>query len=174
MFVDPDRAAGVFGVLGTSFAVLLAFVIFVALESYGNARETAGVEAVAVTQLYRTTALLAEPGRGELRDELVCYARAIIVDEWRTMREGRESAVVQGWVDALAATTAALSPRNARETVAYEQWFTQDAERRAGRRGAHRRGRAVRAAAALAGARARRGPGDRLASGRSRCAGPCC
>lgn len=74
VFADSDRAAGVFGVLGTAFAVLLAFVIFVALESYGNAKERAGEEAVAVTQLHTTTALLPQRAGGELRDDLVCYA----------------------------------------------------------------------------------------------------
>jgi fructose-specific phosphotransferase system IIC component len=33
-FTDASRAAGIFGVLGTMFAVVLAFVIFLALESY--------------------------------------------------------------------------------------------------------------------------------------------
>jgi hypothetical protein len=53
-FTDSDRAAGVFGVTGTAFAVLLAFVIFLAFASYDRAREKASVEAVAVTQLFRT------------------------------------------------------------------------------------------------------------------------
>ena len=35
----PGR--GVFGVVGTAFAVLLAFVIFLAFESYTNAKEEA-------------------------------------------------------------------------------------------------------------------------------------
>ncbi len=41
-FADSNRAAGVFCVLGTSFAVVLAFVIFLGFESYGKARNEAG------------------------------------------------------------------------------------------------------------------------------------
>ena len=41
VFTDSDRAAGIFGVLGTSFAVLLAFVIFLAFDSYAFAKESA-------------------------------------------------------------------------------------------------------------------------------------
>ena len=33
-FNDGDRAAGIFGVLATGFAVLLGFVVFLAFESY--------------------------------------------------------------------------------------------------------------------------------------------
>jgi hypothetical protein len=65
-FTDSDRAAGVFGVLGTSFAVLLAFVIFLAFESFGNAREKAGQEAVAVAELFQTAQLFAPRQRRQL------------------------------------------------------------------------------------------------------------
>ncbi len=37
-FEDGDRAAGVFGVLSTGFAVLLGFVVFLAFESYDTSR----------------------------------------------------------------------------------------------------------------------------------------
>ena len=41
-FEDGDRAAGVFGVLATGFAVLLGFVVFLAFESYDTSRSGAG------------------------------------------------------------------------------------------------------------------------------------
>ena len=42
-FNDGDRAAGVFGVLATGFAVLLGFVVFLAFSSYDAARAGAVV-----------------------------------------------------------------------------------------------------------------------------------
>src|SRR6266508_3052911 len=72
-FTDSDRAAGVFGVVGTGFAVLLAFVIFLSFESYDRAREAATVEAVAVSQMFRTAALFSPGPRRRVRGELVCY-----------------------------------------------------------------------------------------------------
>lgn len=134
-FSDSDRAAGVFGVLGTAFAVLSAFVILLALEGYGSAKETAGKEAVAVTQLHRTAALLPEPARSTLTGDLVCYARSVVEDEWRIMGSGGESTRVQHWLDAMNAAIAASPPRTAAQTVAVEQWFDRDSERREGRRG---------------------------------------
>jgi Protein of unknown function (DUF4239) len=134
-FDDTARAAGVFTVLGTVVAVLLAFVIFLALETYSTAKEAAGQEAVATTQMYRTAALLPDPGGSTLRGDLVCYARAVVDDEWRTMRDGRESLIVHGWLDSMASTLSSISPANDREATAYDEWFAQDAQRREGRRG---------------------------------------
>ncbi len=57
VFTDSDRAAAIFGVLGTSFAVLLAFVIFLAFDSYGHAKDSASIEAISVQELYRNAQL---------------------------------------------------------------------------------------------------------------------
>jgi Protein of unknown function (DUF4239) len=134
-FADSTRGTGVFSVLARGVAVLLAFVIFLALQTFRTAKEDAGEEAVATTQLYRTTALLPDPGASELRGDLVCYARAVIEDEWRTMSAGDESSTVQGWLDRMTSTIASTSPENQREATAYAEWFDQDAQRREGRRG---------------------------------------
>jgi hypothetical protein len=91
LFTDSNWAAAAFGVLGTSFAVLLAFVIFLAFESYANAKERSSAEAVAVTELYRDAKLFSDPTGSEVRGQLICYARAVIHDEWPAMREQRTS-----------------------------------------------------------------------------------
>ena len=46
------------------------------MQSYSTARQAAAQEAVAVTQLFRTTALLPEPASDALRGALACYGRA--------------------------------------------------------------------------------------------------
>jgi hypothetical protein len=134
-FADSDRAAGVFAVAGTSFAVLLAFVIFLSFESYDRAREAASVEAVASSQMFRTAALFAPAGRRKVRGELVCYARAVVNDEWKTMRDGHESPRVDAWLARLEGTIDALPLHGDKQHIAYEHWFDQAAERREGRRG---------------------------------------
>ena len=54
-FDDGDRAAGVFGVLATGFALLLGFVIFLAFAKYDGSRAGAEAEALAVIQLFETS-----------------------------------------------------------------------------------------------------------------------
>ena len=62
-FHDGDRAAGVFGVLATGFAVLLGFVVFLAFTSYDAARAGAEAEAVDGRPAGRDGAVL-PAGRG--------------------------------------------------------------------------------------------------------------
>jgi len=134
-FTDSDRAAGVFGVTGTGFAVLLAFVIFLSFSSYDRARDKASIEAVAITQLFRTARLFSPDTRRRLHGELICYARAVVYDEWKTMRDERESSVVDGWLAQIEQTVDGIQLQSDKQRVAYDHWFQQAAERREGRRG---------------------------------------
>jgi hypothetical protein len=51
-FNDGDRAAGVFGVLATGFAVLLGLVVVLAFTSYDDSRTGAETEAITLAQQY--------------------------------------------------------------------------------------------------------------------------
>ena len=131
---DPVPATGVFGVLGVAFAVLLAFVLFLAFESYNRAHEGASREAVAVTQLFRDARLFPQPQRDELRGELECYAKAVVSAEWPAMSHGDESPLVADWIATIESTVDSLPVDNARGQVALGHWLDQQSERRDGRR----------------------------------------
>jgi hypothetical protein len=131
---DPVPAAAVFGVLGVAFAVLLAFVMFLAFENYIRAREGASREAVAVSELERISRLFPAPHSEELRNELTCYARAVVSDEWPRMREGRESDLVVGWLARIESTVDTLPLDTVRTEVAFNHWLDEMAVRREGRR----------------------------------------
>jgi hypothetical protein len=134
-FTNTDRSVGVYGVLGTSFAVLLAFVIFLAFESYGTAKQNAGAEAVSVTGLFGTARLLPRSARDRLRGALICYGRSVVADEWRTMREGHESPLVDGWAADLDTVTARLDITGEKQAAGFTSWLEQSAARRDSRRG---------------------------------------
>jgi hypothetical protein len=134
-FSDTARSAGVFGVLGMSFAVLLAFVIFVAFESYADARQKADQEAVAVTTLFRDAGFFAPPARDELRLDLTCYARAVIYDEWPAMRHQRDSPLVRGWISTIEGTVERLDIHGAVQEAGLANWGQTQVLRREGRRG---------------------------------------
>src|SRR6478609_8800783 len=84
-FHDGDRAAGVFGVLATGFAVLLGFVVFLAFTSYDAARSGAEQEAGIVAQQVETAQLFPPSVRDRLTGELVCYARSVAGVQWEMM-----------------------------------------------------------------------------------------
>jgi len=133
-FTDSSRSAGTLSVIGTMFAVMLAFVILFSLQSYQRAREGASIEAVAVTELDAVAGVFGPPTSDSLRGGLVCYGRAVVYDEWPAMQDGHPSALVESWVDTLHDDFTAAAPHDARQEAAYAQWFDEVAERRDGRR----------------------------------------
>src|SRR5437762_9481474 len=87
-FEDGDRAAGVFGVIATGFAVLLGFVVFLAFESFDTSRSGAVTESEIVAEQFETAQLMPAAVRGRFSGELVCYARAVVHQEWPRMESG--------------------------------------------------------------------------------------
>ena len=134
-FTDSPRSAGSLSVIGTIFAVMLGFVILLALQSYQRAREGSSVEAIAVRELHYVAGVFQAPTSDRLRGGLVCYARAVIEDEWPAMREGRSSERVQSWISELDREFAIADPQGARQEAAYAQWLDEETQRREGRRG---------------------------------------
>ncbi len=141
VFSGIESADGIFGVVGTGFAVLLGFVIFASFGSYQAARDYTGEEAVAVRQLATTAGYFDAENRDQLRKELVCYSRTVVHDEWALMAEDRESAARRG----LAARDRRdrpghASPAPTATRAALEHWLDQGEARQDARRGASPRG----------------------------------
>lgn len=133
-FTDSSRSAGTLSVIGTMFAVVLAFVILLALQSYQRAREGSSVEAIAVTELDSIAEVFPPPSSDRLHGELVCYGRAVIEDEWHAMKNGRSSELVESWIDKLGRESAIADLPGTRQATAYKRWFDEQALRRDGRR----------------------------------------
>jgi hypothetical protein len=132
-FEDGDRAAGVFGVLATGFAVLLGFVVFLAFQSFDTSRSGAEAEAEIVTQQFETAQLFPVAVRARLSGDLVCYARTVIHQEWPEMRAGTLGDTVNPWGVATFRILKTVEPRSASEQVAYAKWLDQRAERQSAR-----------------------------------------
>jgi amino acid transporter len=131
-FEDGDRAAGVFGVLATGFAVLLGFVVFLAFESFDQSRSGAELEAVTVAQQFETAQFLPVAVRGRLSGELICYGRSVVRQEWPQMQRGHGS-VINPWGLALFTTLKQADPQTPVEQAAYSKWFDQTSDRESAR-----------------------------------------
>jgi hypothetical protein len=132
-FHDGDRAAGVFGVLATGFAVLLGFVVFLAFTSYDAARAGAETEALTVGQQIETAQFFPPPVVEELTSELVCYARSVAGVQWERMESGALGEQVNPWAVELFRTLRTVEPQTATEQSAYDAWLEQTSEREAAR-----------------------------------------
>ncbi len=133
-FTDLPRSAGSLSVIGTMFAVMLAFVILYSLQSFQHAREGASIEAISVTELSAVAGALPPPANDDLHGDLVCYGRAVVHDEWPAMRDGHASELVESWIDKLYNDFSAIAPQEAQHEAAFAQWFDEVSERRDGRR----------------------------------------
>ena len=132
-FEDGDRAAGVFGVLATGFAVLLGFVVFLAFQSFDTSRSGGEAEAQIVAEQFETAQLMPVAARGRFSGELVCYARAVVHQEWPQMESGTLGIGHNPWGIAMFQTLKTVEPRSAAEQAAYGKWLDQRSDRESAR-----------------------------------------
>ena len=128
-FEDGDRAAGVFGVLATGFALLSGFVVFLAFESYDTSRSGAQAEARIVAHQFETVQFLPTPARERLSGDLVCYARSVVREEWPRMTSGALGNAPNPWGVALFRSLRATTPRSASEQAAFAKYLDERSDR---------------------------------------------
>jgi hypothetical protein len=133
-FRDGDRAAGVFGVLATGFAVFAGFVIFLAFTTYDQSRNGAETEALLIGQQYETAQFFPSAVSARLSGELVCYARSVVHEEWPRMEAGTEGDALNRWAVALFRTLQDADPQTVSEQAAYSKWLDQTSDREEARR----------------------------------------
>lgn len=78
----------VFQLAGVLYAVLVAFVVVVVWEQFGDAEDASGLEAAAIADLLRDSAALPAESRTEVQQNLIAYTRDVIDDEFPRMNRG--------------------------------------------------------------------------------------
>ena len=76
--------------LGTTYAVILGFMLFAVWSAYREADLNVGLEANAVVDIYHLAAGLPEPQRGELQALARSYADAVVDQDWPQMEASEE------------------------------------------------------------------------------------
>jgi hypothetical protein len=132
-FNDGDRAAGVFGVLATGFAVLLGFVVFLAFTSYDAARAGAEAEALIVAQQVETAQLLPAGVADELTGDLACYARSVAGVQWERMEAGTLGEDLNPWSVKMFETLRRVDPQTPAQQAGYGKWLDERSDREAAR-----------------------------------------
>lgn len=78
----------VFQLAGVLYAVLVAFVVVVVWEQFGEAENATDAEASAIADLLRDSTAIPAASRLEVRQRLVAYTEDVINDELPRMRRG--------------------------------------------------------------------------------------
>lgn len=118
---NNDVAGNYLQSLGTLYAVLLAFVVFVVWSQFDEARGSVEREANEIADLWRIARALPPHIRAQLLEGMRAYARAVVEEEWLTMARGEESPVAATLLDDLWDTFAAFEPSGARCEALYAE-----------------------------------------------------
>jgi hypothetical protein len=78
------------GILSTTYAVILGFMLYAVWTTYGEADLNVDKEANAVEDLYRLAEELPEPQQSQLKNQARSYAEAAINREWPEMANNEE------------------------------------------------------------------------------------
>src|SRR6516162_1502675 len=83
-----DVAGAIFTVIGTTFAVLLAFVAMLAWEHFNEAKAASYAEAGRVLDVYNASAGFADPEKSAMRDAVIGYVETVVRVEWPAQAAG--------------------------------------------------------------------------------------
>ncbi len=116
-----EVAGFIIGVLGAIYAVLLAFVVVVMWDQYGEARTSIEQEANQLNSLSHMSQGFPEQSRATLLSLMRAYAQSAIDDEWPAMVRGNESPRTQAALDNLWRAYLQLEPQTNRESALYQE-----------------------------------------------------
>ncbi|MHC1726243.1 MAG: DUF4239 domain-containing protein [Syntrophobacteraceae bacterium] len=118
-------AGYIFGALGTVYAVLLGFAIFMVWQEYEQTEQYAALEAGEAVAVYRDLSLypdreVAKP----IKESLASYMRSVINEEYPAMAQMKRSKPTEEAFHDLWRKLGTLNPRDLREQTLYNQVLT--------------------------------------------------
>ena len=87
--VNNDLIGWQLTIIGTTYAVILGFMLYTVWTAYGEAQANVDLEANSLRDLYRTADALPEPQRTQLKLDARAYAEAVIDHDWPEMADGK-------------------------------------------------------------------------------------
>src|ERR1700758_2969998 len=87
--VNNDLIGWQLTIIGTTYAVILGFMLYTVWTAYGEAQLNVDLEANALRDLYLTADALPEPQRTQLKLDARAYANAVIDRDWPEMADGK-------------------------------------------------------------------------------------
>jgi Protein of unknown function (DUF4239) len=122
---DAEVSSQLLSVLASLFGLLLAFVIVIEYQNYGDAQSDVSHEADALAAIVRDSDAFAGPAPDQVRRAVEEYARAVVEDEWQRMRDGGDSALAWRELDGIFAVLQGIEPGSRGETAFYEDSVRQ-------------------------------------------------
>lgn len=119
LHANNEVAGNYLQTLGTIYAVLLAFVVFVVWQQHNETRCAVESEANELSDFYRTIQAL--PGTQPVRDSIQKYAKVVVDEEWTAMAHGRWSKEAERALEEIWHALQSIEPRTKREEALYTE-----------------------------------------------------
>jgi hypothetical protein len=97
--VHNDVIGWQLSVLGTTYAVMVGFMLYTVWTNFGVADLNVDSEANALANIYRLSDGLPEPQREDIRKTAVAYGHAVIEKDWPAMAAGDNSILESNKID---------------------------------------------------------------------------
>ncbi|HEX6513822.1 MAG TPA: hypothetical protein VF157_16070 [Chloroflexota bacterium] len=123
LLANNEEGGVIFAIVGTIYAILLAFLVVVAWENLGAADKNVAEEAATVVALYRDTHAFPPEVATNLQAHIRDYTDAVIGTEWDTMAYGRESPEAHDRLNALWSAFTSINSTSAPQ--AYTEAFSE-------------------------------------------------
>ena len=122
---DAEVASQMLGVVAALFGLLLAFIIVLAYQDYGDTQSQVSDEADALEAIVRDSEAFPQVERDEVRRAVGAYVRIVVDEEWSRMQDGDDSARAWAAVDGVYRALQAVEPDSARAEAFYDDAVRQ-------------------------------------------------
>lgn len=87
--VNNDLIGWQLTIVGTTYAVILGFMLYTVWTAFGDAQANVDLEANALRDLYRSAEAIPDPQRTQLKQDARAYADAVLNHDWAQMADGK-------------------------------------------------------------------------------------
>lgn len=115
--IHNDVAGPIFGVIGTIYAVMLAFVVVITWQSHDVTKERIDNEVSGLIGLFMGAEGLKDPMRTELRAAILDYGSSVVSDEWKDLKVGRSSPATASSLYRVMKLTSSYEPTTKAEEI---------------------------------------------------------
>ena len=117
---DAEVSSQLLGVVATLFGLLLAFVVVLTFQAYGDAGANARQEAAGIAHIVRDSRAFSPADQAAVSAACATYVRAVVYDEWPRLRDAGSSARAAAAVDDLYRAMQAVKPATAAASAFYQ------------------------------------------------------
>jgi FtsH-binding integral membrane protein len=123
--VNNDLIGWQLTIVGTTYAVILGFMLYTVWTAYGEAQANVDLEANSLRDLYRTAEGLPEPQRTQFKQYAQAYAKAVIDQDWPEMADGKVPEGSHLIDEAMWKTAMTIKPSSQTEIIFTNQLLSQ-------------------------------------------------